>query len=319
MVEALKWLTVVAYGRLGYANSTFGRINAHEVVSFLARKLTTEAKAVAEDQGFTVLHLYVDSIFVSKPDASAEDFQALANDIAQETRLPIDVEDVYSWFAFINSRQNPNLSVANRFYGLSQSGEYKIRGLALRRSDTPHFIVNTQLDMLKILAKERDPRKLRDLVPEALVMLRERLAALKKGEIPLEELVVTQTLSRELNNYSVLSSLAVAAKQLEANGKTVKMGQRVRYIHIGPGPGVHAWDLPSPPDPRNIDFLRYRELLLRAAHEVLEPLGVKEKVLREWLFSKASYVTQPGVVPSDPARIETPLFMGLKYLHVDNW
>ena len=34
VVDALKWLTVVAYGRLGFANSTFGRINAHEVVSF---------------------------------------------------------------------------------------------------------------------------------------------------------------------------------------------------------------------------------------------------------------------------------------------
>ena len=320
MVEALKWLTVVAYGRLGYANSTFGRINAHEVVSFLARKLTSEAKAVAEDKGFTVLHLYVDSIFVSRPDASADDFQSLANDIAQETRLPIDVEDIYSWFAFINSRQNPNLSVANRFYGLSQSGEYKIRGLALRRSDTPRFIANTQLDVLKLLAKERDITKLNGLLPEVLAMSQARLAALKKGEIPLDDLVVTQTLSRELNNYSVLSPLAVAAKQLEAHGKTIKMGQRVRYIYISPGPGVHAWDLPSQPDLRVVDFFRYRELLLRAVHEVLEPLGVTEKTLRDWLFSKAGYINQPGLTtPPDPAKFELPLFADLKYLHVDPW
>ncbi len=319
MVEALKWLTVVAYGRLGYANSTFGRINAHEVVSFLARKLTTEAKAIAEDKGFTVLHLYVDSIFVSRPNASAEDFQSLANDIAQETRLPIDVEDVYSWFAFINSRQNPNLSVANRFYGLSQSGEYKIRGLALRRSDTPRFIANMQLDILKILSKETNIGKLSSLLPEVLAMAQERLDTLKKGAVPLEELIVTQTLSRELNNYSVLSPLAVAAKQLDANGKALKMGQRVRYVYIRPGPGVHAWDLPSRPDAHIIDFFRYRELMLRAVYEVLGPMGATEKVLRDWLFSKAGYVTQPGFIPSNPERIEMPLFIDLKYLHVDTW
>ena len=49
VVDALKWLTVVAYGRLGFANSTFGRINAHEVVSYLSRKVVTRAKLTAEE------------------------------------------------------------------------------------------------------------------------------------------------------------------------------------------------------------------------------------------------------------------------------
>jgi DNA polymerase-2 len=318
MVEALKWLTVVAYGRLGYANSTFGRINAHEVVSFLARKLTSQAKAIAEDKGFTVLHLYVDSIFVSHPAASVEDFQSLAEDIARETRLPIEVEDVYSWFAFINSRQNPNLSVANRFYGLSRSGEYKIRGLALRRSDTPLFIANIQLDVLKVLAKENDPARLADHLPEILALLQERISALKKRDVLLSELVVTQTLSRELDQYSALSALSTAARQLQAYGKTIKMGQRVRYLYIGSGPGVHAWDLPTQPEPRAIDVPRYRELILRAVQEVLEPLGVSRDILRDWLLGKAGYIAQPGMLASsDPTRLALPLFRDLKYLHVD--
>ena len=318
VVEALKWLTVVAYGRLGYANSTFGRINAHEVVSYLARKLTSQAKAIAEDKGFTVLHLYVDSIFVSHPTASAEEFQALANDIVWETRLPIEVDDIYFWFAFINSRQNPNLSVANRFYGLSQNGGYKIRGLALRRSDTPAFIANTQMDVLNILARESDPTRLVELLPEIVEMLQGRLSSLKKGAVPLNKLIVTQTLSRELNNYSALSPLASAAKQLQNQGKTLKMGQRVRYIYTCPGPGVYAWDLPTAPDIRTIDVPRYKELILRAVHEVLQPMGVTEKILRDWLFSKAGYITQPGLLSArDSTRLALPLFNDLKHLHVD--
>ncbi len=310
VIDALKWLTVVAYGRLGFANSTFGRINAHEVVSFLSRQVVTRAKMVAEARGFTVLHLYVDSLFVSGPQASVEDFRSLAEEIERETHLPIELQKIYPWFAFLASRENPNVSVANRFFGLSPDGDHKIRGIALRRSDTPRFIANLQMQLLEILAREPDSTKLVGRFPAILEAVQEKLEALKAGEIPLDEMVIAQTLSRELNEYSYFSPVATAAKQLEATGKILKMGQRVRYLHIRPGPGARAWDLAGELDPRIVDASRYRELLLRAVHEVLQPLGVTEDLLRVWLFSRAGYVAPPGVLnsPQDLSKLELPLF-----------
>lgn len=310
VVDALKWLTVVAYGRLGFANSTFGRINAHEVVSFLSRKVITCAKMVAEARGFRVLHLYVDSLFISCPGASLADFQSLAQEIERETHLPIELQKVYPWFAFLGTRENPNISVANRFFGLSADGDHKIRGIALRRSDTPRFVSNIQIEILNILAREPDPAKLVNLFPEILATIQEGLVALKARQVPLTELVVTQTLSRELNEYSYFSHAATAAKQLEAMGKKLRMGQRVRYLHIAAGPGARAWDLADELDPRIVDLPRYRELLLRAVHEVLQPLGVTEDVLRAWLFSRAGYFAPPGLITSrsDLSSIHLPLF-----------
>jgi DNA polymerase-2 len=314
VVDALKWLTVVAYGRLGFANSTFGRINAHEVVSFLSRKVITRAKLVAEARGFRVLHLYVDSLFVSCPGASREDFQALAQEIEQETHLPIELQKIYPWFAFLGSRENPNISVANRFYGLAADGGHKIRGIALRRGDTPRFVANIQMEILKLLAREPDPAKLTAIFPEILGVLQERLAALKGRQVPLAELVVTQTLSRELTEYSYFSHAATAAKQLESLGKTLKMGQRVHYLHVAAGPGARAWDPSAELDPRIVDVPRYRELILRAVHEVLQPLGVTEDVLRAWLFSRAGYFAPPGMVESsnDLNKIHLPLFASVR-------
>jgi len=315
VAKALKWLTVVAYGRLGYANSTFGRINAHEVVGHIGRQLLLQAKAIAEDQGFTVLHLYVDSLFICRPDAASEsDFQPLTDAIMQETKLPIEVEDVYHWMAFLSSRQNPNQSVANRFFGLAQSGEYKIRGLALRREDTPAFVANTQLQILAALANETDLAKLPALLPEVMGIVREKLSALKKRAVPLAELVVTQTLSRELDEYSVLSSAAIAAQQLQARDKTLKMGQRVRFIYTSTGPGVFAWDLPAPLDPRAVDLPRYRELLFRAVHEIVQALGVTEGLLRNWMFVRNCQIT-PDDLPAPsglPIRVESPLLERLR-------
>jgi DNA polymerase-2 len=314
VVDALKWLTVVAYGRLGYANSTFGRINAHEVVSFLARKVIVEAKAVAEDRGFTVLHMYVDSIFVSRAEATPEDFQELAKAIEAKTRLPMDVERVYHWFAFLGSRVQPNVTVANRFFGWGTDGEFKIRGIALRRGDTPDFISRAQMDALEILARETDPDKLPGLLPEVIGTMRERVRALKQREIPLKELVVTQTLSKEPGDYSVLSASAIVVRQMQALGKTMKMGQHVRFIYTGPGPGVFAWDSPAQLDPKHVDVPRYKELFLRAMSEVVQPLGVTEALLKEWLYHRERCITMEDVrcLAAGQTRMEMPLFGDLR-------
>jgi hypothetical protein len=66
---------------------------------------------------------------------------------------------------------------------------------------------------------------------------------------------------------------------LQALGRTLRAGQRVRFLYTRGEPGVYAWDLPEPPDPLTVDVARYTRLLLRAAHAVLEPFGVTESEL----------------------------------------
>jgi DNA polymerase II len=63
---ALKWLLVVCFGYLGYKNARFGKIESHEAVTAMSRELMLQAKEVAEDMGFTVLHMYVDCLFVQQ-------------------------------------------------------------------------------------------------------------------------------------------------------------------------------------------------------------------------------------------------------------
>jgi hypothetical protein len=55
-------------------------------------------------------------------------------------------------------------------------------------------------------------------------------------------------------------------------------------------------------------------------HEILQPLGITEQILKNWLFSKAGYVLPPGQFdPADVAKLELPLFSKLKYLRVDTF
>ena len=113
----------------------------------------------------------------------------------------------------------------------------------------------------------------------------QQMRALRDRQVPLDALLVTQKLSRELEAYRSPSPVARAAAQLAAVGKDVRPGQHVRFLHTLGESGVRAWDLPSDPDPRRLDFKRYTQLLLRAASTVLQPLGVSPETLRAWPFS----------------------------------
>ncbi len=68
--SAHKWLLVTCFGYLGYKNARFGRIEAHEAVTAYGREALLRAKEAAEDLGFTVLHMYVDGLWVKKDGAS---------------------------------------------------------------------------------------------------------------------------------------------------------------------------------------------------------------------------------------------------------
>jgi DNA polymerase-2 len=300
--SAHKWLLVTCFGYLGYKNARFGRIEAHEAVTAYGREALLRAKEAAEDLGFEVLHMYVDGLWIRKPGASqVADFQPVLDEILRRTGLPIALDGIYRWVAFLPSRQDERVPVANRYFGVFQDGSLKMRGIELRRRDTPAYIAAMQTELLELLSKAPEPRA---ALPEAVKRLNRRVAALRRGEVPPQELLVSQKLSRELAEYRSPSPVARAVRQLEAAGKTVRPGQCVRFVYLR-GQQVHAWDIPAPLNPASLDAARYIELLLRAAATLLQPLGVSEATLRDWLISRAGYLAPPGRLPERPGE---PLF-----------
>jgi len=294
-VSAHKWLLVTCFGYLGYKNARFGRIEAHEAVTAFGREILLRAKEAAEDMGYTVLHLYVDGIWVRKEGAALPaDFQPLLDEIIDRTGLSIALDGVYRWVAFLPSRLDQRVPVANRYFGAFQDGSLKVRGIEARRRDTPAYISRIQMEVLERLAQVEDARLLAKCLPEVVRMLRRRLAALRSRRVPLEELLVSQKLSRELEEYRTPSPAARAAAQLKREGKLTRPGQCVRFLYTLGEPGVRAWDLPGAPDPAMVDTGRYAELLCRAAYTALQPLGVNETALRSWLFDNAGYLGRPG-------------------------
>ncbi|MBZ5641382.1 MAG: hypothetical protein LAO19_01360 [Acidobacteriia bacterium] len=228
--DALKWLLVCCFGYTGYKNARFGKIEAHEAINAVARETLLVAKELAEDRGYEILHALVDSLYVRKPGATRKDFESLTDEIAARTGLPLAIEAVYRYVVFLPSRQFADVPVPNRFFAVSEDGALKVRGLELRRHDTPPLIARMQQEALNILSEARDFPSYAAKLEEARELLRRYEESVADGSVAIEDLIVSKRLTREPREYSKANQTAIAAQQLLASGVRLRPGQTVEYI-----------------------------------------------------------------------------------------
>jgi len=292
-VAGLKWLLVVCFGYLGYKNARFGRIEAHEAVTAYSRDTLLSAKETAEEAGYEVLHMYVDALWVKREDVDEVQARALLDAVAARTGLPIALEGIYRWIAFLPSRLDERVPVPNRYFGVFRDGTLKTRGIELNRGDTPPFIAAAQLAVLQMLAALPDRQQLTAAVPDIVSHLRKVVTDLRARRIPLKDLLITHRVSRLPDEFSAASAAARALRQLAGSGQKRRPGQRVQFIYMIGDPGVYAWDLPAPPEPTAVDVARYSDLLVRAAETILHPLGIAKEETRTLLLSQAVQLHLP--------------------------
>lgn len=300
--DFLKGLGWVSYGYQGFLGNRIGSIEAHEAINAISRDVIADAKEAAEEFGYSVLHIYVDSLFV-KANEDSKSLVELAAEIERRTDLTIDIEGVLRWIAFLPSKQNQAVPVPNCFFGVFESGEIKCRGIMARRGDTPSYIHDIQLEAIQIMASEPRFDKMPALVPVLVEFFRNSFQQIARGEVITEKLVVSQTLSRDVQDFKVKSPAAVAANQLIKAGKPIGAGQNIDFLHIKDNPFVIAWNLVEKDSPPKLDVEWYCDQLLRAADEVLCSFGIPKATLQEWLRGSPTYAVPQDYVRTAPAEL----------------
>ena len=227
---ALKWILVTCFGYLGYKNAKFGTVDGHIGVCAFGREALLKASHTAEERGFEVIHGIVDSLWLKKPDASLEDYENLCRIITEQTGIPINFEGRYKWIVFLPSKTHPRIGVLNRYYGVMEDGKIKVRGLEIRRRDTPRFVFDAQTEMINTLATANNTVELRKKIPLALEIVRTYRQKLLDGEVPVEDLIITKRMSRKPERYRQHVSQVIAAEQLIREGTEVHAGNSVRFL-----------------------------------------------------------------------------------------
>ena len=210
----------------------------------------------------------------------------LCRRIQEKVGISIALEGVYKWIAFLPSRVSPRVPVVNRYLGAFANGETKVRGIDLRRSDTPPLVAEAQERMLALLAEAADAAGYRARVPAVLDVLAEHALRLWDGQVALEDLTITKTISKEPAEYRHDTLSALAAKQLARKGIAVHPGEAVRYVIQQEGAADKAArvrPLELLGDDAGYDAAKYVDLLVRAAETVLVPCGYDAARLHRYL------------------------------------
>ena len=150
--------------------------------------------------------------------------------ITEQSGIPISFEGRYKWIVFLLSKTHPHVGVLNRYYGVMEDGKIKVRGLEIRRRDTPRFIFDAQTEMINTLAAANNTTELRKKIPSALDVVNRYRQKLLDGEVSVEDLIVTKRMSRRPDRYRQHVSQVIAAEQLIKEGTEVHAGNSVKFL-----------------------------------------------------------------------------------------
>jgi DNA polymerase, archaea type len=281
---ALKWILVTCFGYLGYKNSKFGTIDGHIGVCAFGRDSFLRAARMAEDRGFRVIHGIVDSLWLEKENATKEECVNLCQDVTKEIGVPLNFEGRYKWIVFLPSRMHPRIGVLNRYYGVMENGKIKVRGIEMRRRDTPPFVYDAQMEMIRVLAEANNTWEFYAKIPQALNVVKRYRNRLLDGEVSLADLIVTKHLSKEPGKYRQHVSQLIAAEQLIREGRTMQAGNNVSFLFTDNGNRRRERRVKAEPlleKGVRADTKKYLLLLYASAANLLSFVGYTERTVHD--------------------------------------
>jgi DNA polymerase elongation subunit (family B) len=281
---ALKWILVTCFGYLGYRNAKFGTVDGHMGVCAFGREAFLRAARMAEDKGFEVIHGIVDSLWLKKRNATVDDYLELTMEASEKIGVPLNFEGVYKWIAFLPSKMHPNIGVLNRYFGVIQDGKVKVRGIEVRRRDTPRFVYNAQMEMIDVLASADNSVQFTEKIPEALKIVKNYRQKLLDGEVPVWDLIVTKHLSKHPSRYKQYVSQVIAAEQLMKEGAEVHAGKNIRFLFTNAEDKKYERRVKAEQlleKDTNPDTRKYLLLLYSAAANLLSASGYTTKTIHD--------------------------------------
>jgi DNA polymerase elongation subunit (family B) len=226
--QAWKWVLLVCFGYTGYRNARYGRIECYESITAFSRDIILSAVEVVQNAGYEVIHGIIDSLWVKPKDAYVKP-NSLSRMISNKTGIRMDVEGHYKWIVFLPSK-NTGVGALNRYYGLFDNGEIKVRGVELRQKNSPVFLKNMQNDMLKVFSKAKNAKEFQNLIPEAVDVIKDYAVKVINLEVEHKDLLIKTCVSRDISEYKVDTLVKSALFQLRDLGVQPEPGQSVRYV-----------------------------------------------------------------------------------------
>jgi DNA polymerase elongation subunit (family B) len=277
--DILKWLLVCSFGYTGYRNARYGKIECHESITAYGREILLKSAEIADQHGFDVLHGIVDSLWLK----GKGDERKLIEHISGHIGIPVEREGLYKWIVFLPCK-TLDVGAMNRYYGMFEDGTMKIRGIEARRHDTCKLVKDAQMEMLDVFAKAGNIKEFKENAPEALEVLRKWVGRVRRGDVDIEDLILTLRVSKSLEEYGVFNNQVAALTQLRREDVETHPGEVVRFVLLdseskSADKRLRIADLLDGEEA--YDRTKYVELLCRMGETLLQPLGYDRERIAE--------------------------------------
>jgi len=202
--------------------------------------------------------------------------------IEYNSGIRIDLEDIYKWIAFIPNKKSgiPSLT---KYFAHGERG-WKIRGIEIRQHSTCVWIRKMQTGMLRNLQLGPSER----MIGRAIRIFFEAVSDLTRGEVPLEDLVISRRVRKRPEEYRVSNLTLAALLRGRLLGREDPLGRKTHFVVVKGSRGslVERVRLRSEIDSNcsssiisrdGVEF--YKALALRASLSILSPFDITEDIL----------------------------------------
>jgi DNA polymerase elongation subunit (family B) len=281
---SLKDILVCLYGTTGSIWNRYGNVRVFEEINRLSREVLIKTKDVVQKLGYELIYADTDSVFIKnlKEITSTGQYEKLVNVLCRVTGLPISIEHNFKFLVLLPLEASEKIEALKQYYGVTHDGKLVVRGIEIRRHDTPKFIKEFQTELLSTLFDCKDVKEIIDKGYEnALLLVTKAIDKIMLGgqDIIQDDLVVSKLLGQDIIKYRSLFPHVSAAIQLTNEDKHPSKGDTIKYIytnsqHKDPLCRVASIDsISKKKEKPDYDKEKYKEMILDAAETVLGYFG----------------------------------------------
>jgi DNA polymerase elongation subunit (family B) len=302
-IDSLKNILVCLYGTTGSLWNRYGNVLVFEEINRLSREILIKTKDVVQKSGYELIYADTDSVFIKNGSgiATTDQYEKIVNILRKETGLPISIEHNFKFLVLLPLEASEKIEALKQYYGVTHDGQLVVRGVEIRRHDTPNLIKQFQTELLSTLFDCKSKEEILNKGYEnALLLVTKAIDRIMIGgdDVTKNDLVISKLLGQNIEKYRSLFPHVSAAIQLSEEERHPSKGDTIKYIYtdsqhknplcrVVPVENKHQ---NNTEESFSYDKEKYREMILDAAETVLGYFGFdrtlygnqRNKATRKW-------------------------------------
>jgi len=226
--SSLKVLLNASYGVFGSDNFALYCPPVAESTAALAREAISKTKKYSEEKlGLQVLYGDTDSIFIHKP--TPENIKVLEKWSMDTFQIELGTDYVFRYCGLSERKKN--------YFGITTKGYPIVKGLMGKKKNTPILAKRPFEKALNILSEVQTPGDLEEAKKKIIKTIHSVNQIISKRNFELDDLAITVTLSKKIDQYDSWTQPLQAAVQLIQSfpdGEKPTVGSLISFIKTKP-------------------------------------------------------------------------------------